>query len=87
MVGRSRSEKMTGPGQQDLGTASAPNEPLNSVAHCTVANRVYSNYGVRGEESFPWSGITQPPSRNAKGRFPFYTDKQIANRCAHSSLP
>ena len=38
MVGRSRSEMMTDPGQQDLGTASTSNEPSNSVAYFTVAN-------------------------------------------------
>ena len=45
--GRRRSEKMTDPGQQGQGTASAPNEPSNSAAHSTVANSQATTVCVR----------------------------------------
>ena len=45
--GRSRPEKMTDPGQQGQGTASAPNEPSNSLDHSTVANSQATTVCVR----------------------------------------
>ena len=66
--GRSRSE-MTDRGQQGQGTASAPNEPLNSLAHSTVANSRATIVCGRAK------------SCDAKARFPLYTDKRITNHC------
>ena len=60
---------MTDPGQQGQGTASAPNEPSNSLAHSTVANSQATTVCVRAK------------SRDAKAQFPLYIDKRITNCC------